>query len=94
MRERKDEEFIGLKQKNLTVDQYEILFTKLSKYAPDMVNTEEKRRKRFLQGLNIKIQTLLVSTKMDTYAELVEFAQRAEDCHVKLGSWLSKFSKK
>ena len=49
VRERKEEKFIGLKQKNLTVDQYEILFTKLSKYAPDMVNTEEKIRRRFLQ---------------------------------------------
>ena len=84
VREKKEEEFIGLKQKTLTVTQYEIQFTKLSKYAPDMVNTEEKRRRRFLQGLNIEIQTLLVSAKMDTYAKMVEFAQRAEDCYVKL----------
>ena len=82
-----------MKQKNLTVDQYEILFTKLSKYAPDMVNTEEKRIRRFLQGLNIEIQTLLVSAKMDTYAKLVEFAQRAEDYHVKLRELQNQNSK-
>ena len=67
----------------MTVAQYEMQFTKLSKYAPDMVNTEEKRNKRFLQGLNIEVQRSLVSARMDTYADIVEFAQKAEECEVK-----------
>ena len=48
VRDRKEEEFIGLRQETLTVAQYEIQFTKLSKYAPEMVNTEEERKWRFL----------------------------------------------
>ena len=64
--------------------QYEVQFTKLSKYAPNMGNTEPKRRKRFLQGLNIEIQTGLAAVKAETYAEIVEVAQRLEDCQTKL----------
>ena len=43
--------------------------------------------------MNIKIQTLLVSAKIDTYAELVEFAQRAKDFHVKLRELQNQNSK-
>ena len=89
VRERKEEEYIGLKQKTLTVSQYEVQFTKLLRYAPDIVNTEEKRKKRFLQGLNIEIQRLLVPTKVDTYADMVEFAQKAEECEIKWKDYLN-----
>ena len=71
------------------MSQYEVQFTKLSRYAPDMVNTEEKRKKRFLQGLNADIQRLLVSARMDTYANMVEFAQQAEECEIKWKKLLS-----
>ena len=63
--------------------QYETQLAKLSKYAPEMVNTDGKRRKRFLQGLNIELQRSLVSTRMDTYADVVEFAQKAKECEKK-----------
>ena len=89
MRERKEEEFIGLKQRTLTVAQYEIQFSKLSKYASNMVNTEEKRRRRFLQGLNIEIQRGLVSARVNTYVKMVEVAQKLEECHVKLKEFQS-----
>ena len=46
--EKREEEFINLKQRVMTVVEYEMAFSKLSKYTPDMVNTEVKRRKRFL----------------------------------------------
>ena len=46
-REKREEEFIYLKQGIMAVAQYEVAFTKLAKYAPDMVNTEAKRKRRF-----------------------------------------------
>ena len=49
-----------------------------------MVNTESKRRWRFLQGLNVKIQDALVTAKIDTYAEMVEMAQQIEDSKAKV----------
>ena len=80
VRQRREEEFIALKQRMMTVEQYETQFAKLSKYAPDMVNTEEKRMRRFLQGLRIEIQQFLATAQMNTYADMVEYAQKIEDC--------------
>ena len=77
-RERREDEFRNLKQGTLTVEQYEVKFSKLSKYAPKLVDTEESRKRCFWLGLDLDIQRTLVSTKYDTYADLVEYAQRAE----------------
>ena len=48
-----------------------------------MVSTDEKRKKRFLQGLNIDLQHSLVSAHMDTYAGMVKFSQKVEECEMK-----------
>ena len=45
--EKREEEFVYLKQRTMSVMEYEEKFTRLSKYAPEMVNTEAKRRRRF-----------------------------------------------
>ena len=48
-----------------------------------MVSTDEKRRRRFLQGLNLGIQRSLATARFDSYAELVELAQKVEECESK-----------
>ena len=83
-KEKREEEFMSLKQKSLTVAQYELQFTRLSKYAPEMVNTEVKHRRKFLQGLNVEIQDALVTVRVGTYAELVEMEQRLESSQAKV----------
>ena len=82
--EKKEEEFINLKQGKMTVVQYEAKFTKLSKYAPDMVMTEEKRKRRFLQGLTLEIQDALTTARLGSYVEAVEMAQRTENSKAQL----------
>jgi hypothetical protein len=47
----KQREFLALKQGNMLVNEYLDKFTQLSRYAPDEVNTDEKRQERFLDGL-------------------------------------------
>ena len=64
--------------------EYEKKFTQLSRYAPEMVNTEEKRRRRFLQGLSVEIQDALVTARMETFAEMEEMTQRVENNKVKM----------
>ena len=49
-----------------------------------MINTEAKRKRRFLQGLNVDIQDALVTARMETYAKVVEYAQRIEDSQDRL----------
>ncbi|WP_227642579.1 retrotransposon gag domain-containing protein, partial [Klebsiella pneumoniae] len=38
LRERKREEFANLTQQNRTVEEYQRAFTKLSRYAPDLIS--------------------------------------------------------
>ena len=45
-------EFQLLKQGDMTVLQYVMKFERLSWYAPELVNTEEKKIIKFLEGLN------------------------------------------
>ena len=76
--EKKEDEFINLKQGEMTVVQYEAKFANLSKYAPDMVRTEAKRKRRFLIGLTSELQNALATARMESYVEAVELAQWAE----------------
>ncbi|XP_058195949.1 uncharacterized protein LOC131312301 [Rhododendron vialii] len=68
--------FIELRQNGMTVPEYEARFAKLSKYAPDLVNTEEKRCQRFRKGLSLKVATRLTTYEQEEYARLVEMARR------------------
>src|SRR3954471_4909372 len=46
-REKKEEEFKSLEQENMTVDQYLVVFTRLARYFPELVSTEEKKASKF-----------------------------------------------
>jgi hypothetical protein len=48
----KKKEFEDLKQDSMTVGEYVTSFTKLPHYAPDNVDTDEKKQDCFLNGLN------------------------------------------
>jgi hypothetical protein len=48
----KKKEFLDLKQVSMSVNVYVTKFTQLSRYAPNEVDTEEKKLKCFLNGLN------------------------------------------
>jgi hypothetical protein len=48
----KTKEFEDLKQGSMTVKEYITHFTQLSRYAPNIVDTEEKKHDWFLNGIN------------------------------------------
>jgi hypothetical protein len=48
----KRREFRNLRQYNRTVAEYIEEFSNLARYAPEDVDTDDKRRERFLDGLN------------------------------------------
>ena len=52
--------FLKLRQTNLSVAEYEAKFTELSRFVPEFINTEEKRARRFQQGLKQWIQNRIV----------------------------------
>nr|XP_027127756.1 uncharacterized protein LOC113743869 [Coffea arabica] len=74
----------------MSVAEYEIQFTKLSRFAPELIATEQRRVRRFVQGLNVELQESLAAVRIDTFADAVERAQRVEVARAQVKSFQAK----
>nr|XP_027083485.1 uncharacterized protein LOC113705774 [Coffea arabica] len=79
IQEKREDDFIKLKQGLLSVAEYEKRFTKLSKFVPELVITEHKRIKRFIQELNVKIQEFLAAAQITIFTDALDKVQRVEN---------------
>jgi hypothetical protein len=70
----KKKEFTDLKQGNMTVNEYLNSFIQLSRYAPDDINTDEKKQDMFLNWLNDDIQFQLLNTDYTDFQHVVDKA--------------------
>jgi translation initiation factor RLI1 len=70
----KKKEFCELQQDEMTVNEYLNKFTQMSRYAPDEVNTDEKKQDAFLNGLNDEIQFQLLNTDYEDFQKMVHKA--------------------
>ena len=57
----KKNEFLSLKQGNMTVSEYRDKFIQLSRYAPEEVIDDERKQEQFMEGLIGPLQYQLVS---------------------------------
>jgi hypothetical protein len=55
----KGDEFRNLKQGNKTLSEYIFQFTELSRYSPELVNTDAKKQTKFIEGLTCELRTLM-----------------------------------
>ncbi|XP_027157100.1 uncharacterized protein LOC113758443 [Coffea eugenioides] len=85
VQEKREDDFIKLRQGMMSVTEYETQFTKLSKFAPELIATEPRKVRRFIQGLNVELQEALAAAQINTFTEVLEKAQRIETArtHVK-----------
>lgn len=67
----KREEFLYLRQGNMTISKYEKDFIKPSKYAREIMLIEEARYKKFEQGLHSDIRVLLAAHPIIEFSTLV-----------------------
>jgi hypothetical protein len=58
----------------MNVNEYLNRFTQLSWYAPDNVNTDEKKQDTFLNGFNDEIQFQLLNTGYEDFQRMVDKA--------------------
>ena len=72
------EEFVRLEQGNLIVAQYEAKFTKLSRFAPQLIATEEEKTIKFQDGLKPYLKNKISILKLSVYSEVVDRALIAE----------------
>jgi hypothetical protein len=70
----KKKEFADLKQRGMTVNEYLNSFIQLSRYAPDDINTDEKKHDMLLNGLNNDIQLQLLNTDYADFQHMVDKA--------------------
>src|SRR3954464_13530092 len=77
--ELKRREFEELQQGYTSVMKYIRKIGQLSRYAEEDVNTEEKRKKRFLRGLNPFVKMQLRLANKQTYQQLLDTAITFED---------------
>ncbi|XP_071902449.1 uncharacterized protein [Coffea arabica] len=90
IQEKREDDFIKCRQGAVSVTEYEIQFTKLSRFAPELVATEQRRIRRFVQGLNVEIQEGLAAVRIDTFADAVERVQRVEVARAQVKSFQAK----
>ncbi|GFY97392.1 hypothetical protein Acr_11g0016980 [Actinidia rufa] len=72
------EQFERLEQGAMTVSEYAMKFQALSRFAPELVSTEEKKCKRFIRGLDDSIQKFVMSGGHTNFAAVLELARNLE----------------
>jgi hypothetical protein len=70
----KRKEFADLKQGGMTVNEYLNSFIQLPRYAPNDINTDEKKQDVLLNGLNDDIQFQLLNTDYTDFQHMVNKA--------------------
>ncbi|XP_027150353.1 uncharacterized protein LOC113750591 [Coffea eugenioides] len=78
IQEKRKDDFIRLSQRALSVFEYETQFIKLSKFAHELVETEQRRVRRVVQGFNVEIHEALAAAQINTFTEVPEKVQRIE----------------
>jgi hypothetical protein len=73
--------FFNLKQGGMSVTEYLKKFTTWGRYAPNDIDTDEKKRERFLNGLHEELQTYLVAVPYSDLEAMVDATIMVEDKH-------------
>jgi hypothetical protein len=75
------DKFLNLKQGGMSVTEYLDKFTTWGRYAPNDIDTDEKKRERFLNGLQEELQTYLVVVHHPDLEAMVDATIMVEDKH-------------
>ena len=71
-------EFHNLRQRQMSVTEYQREFTRLSKYAPEILVSEEEKCRRFEDGLNDLIRAHVTGFCHDDFSKIVACALNVE----------------
>jgi hypothetical protein len=73
------DKFLNLKQGSMSVTEYLDKFTTWGRYAPNDIDTDEKKREHFMNGLQEDLQPYLVAVPYNDLEALVDAAIMVED---------------
>ncbi|MQL76909.1 hypothetical protein Taro_009301 [Colocasia esculenta] len=94
VKEKKVAEFAALKQKGMSVAEYEAQFACLAVYAPHLVGTKRLKANRFMDGLRPMFIEKLGPNNIQNYTEMVQRAQLVEDTMAKVEGMRGKDNSK
>ena len=78
VRDLREKEFTRLIQGSLTVVKYEAEFNRLIQYAPHVLADEERRRKKFIEGLRLDLRQAVATNRPRDYDTAMETAMELE----------------
>jgi hypothetical protein len=76
---KKRQDFMDLKQGGRSVHDYSKQFNHLAQYAPDQVDTDDKKKDRFMIGLSTKLQERMVLNTGGTFLEIISNVMIVDD---------------
>jgi hypothetical protein len=76
----KKKEFQNLKLGSMSVNEYVTKFTQLSRYAPNEMDTDEKKQDCFLNSLNDGLPYALEARDFENFQGMVNQARVLENC--------------
>jgi hypothetical protein len=76
---KKRQEFMDLKQGGRSVHNYSKQFNHLAHYAPDQVDTDNKKKDRFMIGLSTKLQERMALNTGGTFPEFMSNVMIMDD---------------
>jgi hypothetical protein len=88
----KKKEFVSLKQGGMSVAEYPDRFIELSRYAPEEVADDPKKKERFLEGLAGPLRYQQTSHTFPTFQQLLDKAIVLESMRRELGELKRKAS--
>ncbi|TYK28801.1 ty3-gypsy retrotransposon protein [Cucumis melo var. makuwa] len=74
LRDAKRQEFLNLEHGDMIVEQYDVEFDMLSRFAHEMIATEAARADKFVRGLRLDIQGLVRAFRPVTHADVLRLA--------------------
>ncbi|XP_041017895.1 uncharacterized protein LOC121260112 [Juglans microcarpa x Juglans regia] len=92
-REARAREFTNLVQETMTVRQYAARFAELSRFAAYLIPDEERKTKKFEEGLNYRIYELVMVLQIQNFSELVHKSMLVEQ-NLKRGAELQEQRKR
>jgi hypothetical protein len=75
----KHQQFMDLKQGGRSMHEYSKLFNHLAQYAPEQVDTNEKKKDKFMNGLSTKLQERLALSMGGTFPDFISNAIIVDD---------------
>jgi hypothetical protein len=76
---KKRQEFMNLKQGGRSLHDYSKQFNHLAQYAPDQVDTDEKKKDRFMIGLSTKLYECMMLNTGGTFPEFISNVMIVDD---------------